>query len=159
MRYYFFLPVLILLFLGGCADKTAKAQSKFIKIAPSVYSVDKSIAIVASALKSKNYHVTSIFNHEKEALALKQMLYPTKTLNLYNSKIATKMIRCKASTSLEFPLRIAFYSKIDGKVYFAYTDPEYWSLKHNIKDSECLKLLILIKSDIAQATSALAKKR
>ena len=86
------------------------------------------------------------------------MLYPTKTLNLYNSKIATKLIMCNPSTSIEFPIRLSLYNKINGSTYFAYTDPEYWSLKHNIKDSECLKLIILIKQDLEEATSLLKKR-
>ncbi len=156
MKYIYLLITII--FISSCADKTAKAQSKFIISGQSKYNIEKSIATIESNLKKKNYTIISIFDHEKEALKLKEMLYPTKTVNLYNSKIATKLITCNPSTSIEFPIRLSLYNKIDGSTYFVYTDPEYWSLKHNIKDSECLKLIILIKQDLEEATSLLKKR-
>ncbi len=156
MKYMYLLIAII--FISSCADKTAKAQSKFIISGQSKYNIEKSIATIESNLKKKNYITISIFDHEKEALKLKEMLYPTKTVNLYNSKIATKLITCNPSTSIEFPIRLSLYNKIDGSTYFVYTDPEYWSLKHNIKDSECLKLIILIKQDLEEATSLLKKR-
>lgn len=153
---YIYLFIALFLF-SACADKTAKAQSKFIIGGESKYGVDKSIDLIASELKGKNYSIVSLFDHEKEALKLHEMLYPTKTINLYNSKIATKMVSCNPSISLEFPVRVSLYSKIDGSTYYAYTDPEYWSLKHNVKSSECLKLIILLKQDLMSATQALNK--
>lgn len=147
--------LLTLLLLTSCADKTAKAQSKFLIGGKSHYSIEKSIERIATNLEKKNYTIVSIFDHEKEALKLKKMLYPTKTVNIYNSKIATKMISCNPSISMEFPIRVSLYNKIDGTTYYSFTDPEYWSLKHNVKDSECLKLIILIKQDLEEATSLL----
>ncbi len=151
-----YLPLLLtLLLLTSCADKTAKAQSKFLIGGKSHYGIEKSIERIATNLEKKNYTIVSIFDHEKEALKLKKMLYPTKTVNIYNSKIATKMISCNPSISMEFPIRVSLYNKIDGTTYYSFTDPEYWSLKHNVKDSECLKLIILIKQDLEEATSLL----
>jgi len=157
MRYIILFLSLIL--MSACAEKTKKAQSKFIVGAPSQFKIDKSIKIIEENLKKKNYKIVSIFDHEKEALTLKEMLYPAKTVNLYNPKIATKMIMCNPTISMEFPIRISLYNKIDGSTYFAYTDPEYWSLKHNVKENECLKLIILIKQDLEEATSLLREKR
>ena len=142
------LVISIFLVLNGCADKTAKATSKFIKDYKIDFKVDEAVAKIGNSLKSKNYIVSSTFNHEKEALKLKQMLYPTKTLNLYNSKISTKLIQCNPSMALEIPIRVAIYSKLNGETHVVYTDPEYWSLKHNVKDAECLNLLKLIKNDL-----------
>ncbi len=155
MKYIYLFIVVIM--LSACADKTAKAQSKFIIGGESKYGVDKSIETLSSQLKGKNYNIVSTFDHEKEALKLQKMLYPTKTINLYNSKIATKLVTCNPSISLEFPVRVSLYSKIDGSTYYAYTDPEYWSLKHNVKDNECLKLLVLLKNDLRDASEALNK--
>jgi len=151
--------LLTLLLLTSCADKTAKAQSKFLIGGKSHYSIEKSIERIATNLEKKNYTIVSIFDHEKEALKLKKMLYPTKTVNIYNSKIATKMISCNPSISMEFPIRVSLYNKIDGTTYYSFTDPEYWSLKHNVKDSECLKLIILIKQDLEEATALLNEKK
>ncbi len=148
----------LLLGISGCADKTAKAHTKFIKTYEINASTDSAIKHIQSFLKEKNYSVVSTFDHEKQALKLKEMLYPTKTVNLYNPKISTKLIQCNASMALEMPIRVAVYSELGGKTFLSYTDPEYWSLKHNIKDSKCLGLIILIKNDLADAVKELKSK-
>jgi len=154
-----FVAVLIVgsLILSGCASKTKHAKSKFIKDSLSQYKIDKTIEVFASTLKEKNYKLVGVFNHESEALKLKKMLYPTKTFELYNPKIATKLIQCNPTISLEFPLRVSVYNEINGQTHIVYTDPEYWSLKHNVKDSECIKLLLLTKQDLQEALSKVEK--
>ena len=141
----------VALLISGCSDKTKNAKTKFIKQSASKYKIEKSIDIVSKSLEQKNYKLISTFDHEKEAIKLKQMLYPTKTLEFSNNKIESKLIACNPSMSLELPVRIAVYNELNGQTHIAYTDPEYWSLKHNIKDSECIKLVILIKQDLAEA--------
>lgn len=157
MKKLIFLIAIATIF-NSCAQKTQNATSKFIKDYQINYKVDDAIEIISKTLKDKNYQISSIFDHEKNALKLKEMLYPTKTINIYNPKIATKLIQCNPSMALEMPIRIALYNKIDGKTHITYTDPEYWSLKHNIKDSECLKLLIVIKNDLYDLRVALGAK-
>ena len=143
--------------ISGCSDKTKSAKSKFIKVADSRYKIDKTIEVISQALKNENYTITRVFDHEKEAIKLKQMLYPTKTFELYNPKIATKLIQCNPSISLELPLRLTVYNELNGQTHVAYTDPEYWSLKHNVKDGKCINLLLLTKRDLAQAVSKVEK--
>ena len=146
------------LLISACSDKTKNAKSKFIKESSSIYKIDKSIEVINQSLSQKNYKLISIFDHEKEALKLKQMLYPNKTLEISNNKIESKLLACNPSMSLELPIRIAIYNELNGQTHIAYTDPEYWSLKHNIKDSECIKLLILIKQDLADAVAQIEPK-
>jgi len=146
------------LLISGCSDKTKNAKTKFIKESPSIYKADKTIQIVSQSLAEKNYKLISTFDHEKEALKLKQMIYPTKTLEFSNNKIETKLIACNPSMSLELPIRVAVYNELNGQTHIAYTDPEYWSLKHNIHNSDCLKLVILIKQDLAEAVEKIEPK-
>jgi len=142
----------------GCSDKTKNATSKFIKIYDSKFKVKKSLEIIKNDLKSKNYNLTTTYNHEEDALKLKQMLYPTLTVEFNNPKISTKLISCNPTIAQDLPVRIAIYNDIKGKTYISYTDPEYWSLKHNIKDKECINLLFLIKSDLKEAVNKVIKK-
>ncbi len=145
------------LMVSGCSEKTKHAKSKFVKDEISRYDNNKTIEIILNALKPKNYRFVASFDHEKEALNLKKMLYPTKTVEIINSKISTKLISCNPSIALEFPLKITIYNEINGKTHVAYTDPEYWSLKHNVKEQECINLLILTKQDLQEAVSKVAK--
>ena len=139
--------------LSGCSEKTKNAKTKFIETGISKYKIEKTIETIANSLKDKNYKIVNSFDHEKEALKLKQMLYPTKTIELYNPKIATKLIQCNPSISLELPIRVSVYNELNGKTHIAFTDPEYWSLKHNVKDSKCLQLIILTKQDLEEAAN------
>lgn len=141
------------LIVNSCSNKTKSAKSKFIVSGLSKYDINKTINIIVNNLKDKNYKLTGTFDHEKEALKLQEMLYPTKTLNLYNNKISTKLIQCNPSISIELPIRLSVYNELNGKTHIAYTDPEYWSLKHNVKDNKCLQLLLLIKRDLEEASS------
>ena len=150
--------VCVALLVSGCSDKTKNAKTKFIKQSASKYKIDKSVEIISKSLEQKNYKLISSFDHEKEAIKLKQMLYPTKTLEFSNNKIETKLIACNPSMSLELPVRVAVYNELNGQTHIAYTDPEYWSLKHNIKDSECIKLIFLIKEDLAEAVEQITPK-
>ena len=150
--------VCVALLLGGCSDKTKNAKTKFIKQSESRYKIDKTIEIVSKNLANKNYKLVYAFDHEKEALKLKKMLYPTKTLEFSNNKIETKLLSCNPSMSLELPIRVAVYNELNGKTHIAYTDPEYWSLKHNIHNNDCLKLVILIKQDLAEAVEKIEPK-
>jgi uncharacterized protein (DUF302 family) len=147
-----------LLIVSGCSQQTKNAQSKFIKDYIINDKVDSAITKIQNALKDKNYIITSTFNHEAEALKLKKMLYPNKTINLYNSKISTKLLQCNPTMSQEMPLRLSVYSELNGKTHISFTDPEYWSIKHNIKDAECLNLIVLLKKDLYSVTDALGIK-
>lgn len=73
-----------------------------------------------------------------------------------NQKAATKLIECNPSFALDLPLRVVIWRGYEGDVHLEYTNPEYWSLKHNIKDSDCLKILdqaVISMKNIADNTT------
>jgi len=148
-----------ILLLTACSEKTKTAKSKFIKDAISAYKSDKTVNIITKTLEAKNYKVVSIFDHEKEASQLKEMLYPTKTIEFNNPKISTTLIQCNPTMALELPIRMSISNEINGKAHVTYTDPEYWSLKHNIKDKKCIDLLFLIKKDLSNAVSKIENNK
>ncbi|MEJ2496363.1 MAG: hypothetical protein P8Y43_02590 [Sulfurovaceae bacterium] len=72
------------------------------------------------------------------------------------SDYATTVNRLKASFALDLPLRVVIWRGYEGDVHLEYTNPEYWSLKHNIKDSDCLKILdqaVISMKNIADNTT------
>jgi len=148
----------ILLFVVGCAEKTKNATSKFIKVYQSSKNIENSQKAIVDNLSKKNYKLVTTYNHEKDALALKQMLYSTITIELNNPKISTKLISCNPTIAQDLPIRIALYNDIKGKTYISYTDPEYWSLKHNVKDATCINLLLATKIDLQEAVDNLILK-
>ena len=142
----------------GCADKTKNATSKFIKVYSSSKNIEESKKAIVDNLSKKNYKLVTTYNHEKDALALKQMLYPTITIELNNPKISTKLISCNPTIAQDLPIRVALYNDIRGKTYISYTDPEYWSLKHNVKDATCINLILATKVDLQEAVDNLIIK-
>jgi len=50
-------------------------------------------------------------------------------------------MRCNPSMGMDLPLRMLFYTDYAGKHWVSYTNAEYYTLKHNIKDKECLDII------------------
>ncbi len=150
-----FISLFLLIFFAGCN----KGRSSFIKDTLSDFNTTKTVENFTNALEQKNYKVVSSFNHERVAKSLKEYLRPTVTVNLNNPKISTKLISCNPSMALELPIRVAVYRELNGKIHLVYTNPEYWSLKHNIKDKECIDLIMLLARDFSIATDSVKKGR
>jgi len=149
--------IVALIAVNGCADKTRHAKSKFVKVYDSKYKIEKTIEVIKESLKSKNYTFISSFDHVKDATKLKEMLYPNYTLSFNNPKITTKLLQCSPTLSMDLPIRIGVYNELNGSTHIAFTDSEYWSLKHNVTDSKCLQLLILIKQDMQDMADKIKK--
>ncbi len=146
-----------LLFVG-CSEKTKSATSKFIKDTLSQYKIEESKKLIVEEFKKRNYQLISIYKHEENAKKLKVMLYPTYTIAVNNPKISTTLLQCNPTMSVDLPLRVGLYNEINGKTHFTFTDPEYWSLKHNVKDAKCLNLLLLVKRDLNDIADILTKQ-
>ncbi len=142
----------ILLF-AGCG----KNRASFIKDSLSDFNTTTTLKRFSKALEAKNYHLTSTIDQEKIAKSLKEYLRPTITFELNNPKISTKLISCNPSMAIELPIRFAIYRELNGKVHLIYTNPEYWSLKHNIKDKECIDLIMLLARDFDIATDSIKR--
>jgi uncharacterized protein (DUF302 family) len=74
-----------------------------------------------------------------------------------NDKISSALMTCNASLAIEMPIRISIYEELGGNVKYSYTQPEYWSLKHNIKDKNCISVVLQIARDFDEISSQIAK--
>ena len=151
--------IVALIAVSGCANKTKHAKSKFVKVYDSKYKIEKTIEVIKESLKSKNYSLISTYNHVDDAKELKQMLYPNYTIAFNNPKITTKLLQCSPTLSMDLPIRIGVYNELNGSTHIAFTDSEYWSLKHNVTDSKCLQLLVLIKQDMQEMADKIKKDK
>ncbi|MDQ7085481.1 MAG: DUF302 domain-containing protein [Sulfurovum sp.] len=80
-------------------------------------------------------------DHQANASAVKMNLKPETLLVFGNPKMGTILMNCNPSMGLDLPLRMLVSTDYEGITTFTYTNPEYWSLKHNIKDKNCLAIL------------------
>lgn len=120
-------------------------------------------------VKSENDHATSVaklekliidqglthfstIDHRANARNVNMNLKPETVVVFGNPKMGTVLMNCNPSMGLDLPLRILVTTNYEGETSFIYTNPEYWSLKHNIKDKNCLN--ILTKAKIALDTLA-----
>jgi len=126
----------ILLMLGGCGDKGA-----FVETTDSPYSVDRSVDRFKKALQA--HHLTYFYTVDHKANAVKAGLQmrEERTVFFGNPKMGTILMQCNPSIGVDLPLRMLFWQDYDGVTKVTFTNPEYLSLKHNIKDQTCLKLI------------------
>ncbi len=151
------LLVLLSAILSLTACSGGKSRGSFLKEHVSDYNITETARRITAALEPKNYHLLQTIDQEKRATAIKMYLKPTLTLEIDNPKISAKLLDCNPSMAVDLPLRIGIYNELNGTTHLVYTNPEYWSLKHNIKDKTCINLINLMARDLDIASDAVKK--
>jgi len=149
------LALTALLALSGC---TKTGESTFIHKTVSDYNTTETLARFSKALAPKKYTPIHQMDHTTLATQEKMYLKPTLSVDLSNPLIDSKLLDCNPTMAADLPIRIGVYRELSGQVTLIYTQPEYWSLKHNIKDANCLELIKIMTADLDIASSTIAKK-
>ncbi len=149
--------VSLLFFLSACGN--SESRGSFLKEYSSDYNITVTAKRITDALSPKNYHLIKIINYEKVAKNIKKYLKPTITLEIDNPKISTKLLDCNPTMTVDLPLRIGIYNELNGSTHLVYTNPEYWSLKHNIRDKTCINLINMIARDLDIAKDSIKKSK
>ena len=153
MKTFFYLGA-ILLFLSGCEHEKAS----FIETKKSQNDVATATQKLITHIKKEGLTYYGTFDHSEKAKKVGMRL-PQKTIVLFgNPNFATTLMKCNASMGIDLPLRILISSTYEGEVSIIYTNPEYWSLKHNIKDKTCLRILTKASRALDELASYAAKK-
>jgi uncharacterized protein (DUF302 family) len=144
-----------LLGIAGCGS--GKDRGAFLKEHTSDYNITETARRFSADLEKKNYRLLGTIDQEAVARELKLYLKPTLTLEINNPKISSKLLDCNPTMAVELPIRVGVYNELNGTTHLVYTNPEYWSLKHNIKDKTCIELVNLIARDFDIASDAIKK--
>ncbi|WP_294954718.1 DUF302 domain-containing protein [Sulfurovum sp.] len=128
---------LVALTLAGCENN----KSVFIERIKTKNDMPTAIAKLRAALKSKGLTYVETIDHAKNARKFGLRLKPETVIVFGNPEIGTKLMTCNPSMGLDLPLRMLFITNYEGETSILYTNPEYWSLKHNIKDKTCLAIV------------------
>jgi len=139
------------------ACTTKAGETKFIHKIVSDYNTTETLERFAKALAPKQYLPIHRFDHTALATQQKMYLKPTFSLDLSNAMIDSKLLSCNPTMATELPIRIGVYRDLSGQVTLVYTNPEYWTLKHNVKDKNCLELVKIMARDLNVATDAIAR--
>lgn len=136
--------------LLGCENK----KGTFLKTVESQNDHATSVSKLEKLIKSQGLIHFSTIDHQANAKNINMNLKPETVVVFGNPKMGTVLMECNPSMGLDLPLRMLFTTDYEGLTTITYTNPEYWSLKHNIKDQNCLN--IINKANMALAD--LAKK-
>ena len=150
MKKIFLITLLALLFTG-CDSK----KGTFLNTVESQNDHATSVKKLETLIKTQGLTHFSTIDHQANAKGVQMNLKPETVVVFGNPKMGTVLMNCNPSMGLDLPLRILVTTDYEGKTTLTYTNPEYWSLKHNIKDQNCLSILNKAKmalENIAQET-------
>jgi len=123
--------------MTGCENK----KGAFLETVETNTTVPVAVKNLIAALPGKGLAHFNTIDHAKAAKNAGMRLEPETVVVFGNPKIGTKLMQCNPSMGLELPLRMLFTHDEGGITTITYTNPEYWTLKHNIKDKTCLAII------------------
>jgi len=140
--------------LLGCESK----KGTFLETAESQNDVPTAVAKLVKLVETQGLTHFSTLDHKANARSVNMNLKPETIVVFGNPKMGTVLMNCNPSMGLDLPLRMLFTTDHEGKTTITYTNPEYWSLKHNIKDKNCLNILTKAKIALANLAEEAGKK-
>ncbi len=146
----------VVLTATACTPKDGK-RAGFLKEKICKQNKDGCVQRAKKILKSKNLTIFEEFDHAKNAKEAAMDLKPNVTLSFGDPKVGTKLMQCNPSMGLDLPLRINFNTDYEGITHIIYTNPTYWTLKHNIKDKKCLEIVRKLSIGLDMLTDKIAK--
>jgi len=148
------LVALLALFFTACDSK----KGTFLETVTSKNTHKQSVLKLQSLINDKGLILFETIDHQANAKGVKMNLKPETLVVFGNPKMGTVLMNCNPSMGLDLPLRVLVTTDYEGITSFTYTNPEYWSLKHNIKDKNCLAILNKAKIALSNLTDAASKK-
>jgi len=141
--------------LLGC---NGQKKGSFLEEYPSQNSHKGTVAKLKSLIKDKELMLFETIDHQANAKKVKMNLKPETVVVFGNPKMGTVLMNCNPSMGLDLPLRILISTNYEGITSLTFTNPEYWSLKHNIKDKNCLNILNKAKMALVDLAQEAGKK-
>ncbi len=144
---------LIGLLLTGCGDKGA-----FIEEVQSQNDAPAAIAKLGKIIDERGLTRYGVIDHTQYAKDVNMTLKPNTVVMFSNPRVDTLLIQCNPSIGMDLPFRLLFTTSYEGHTTISYTNPEYWSLKHNIKDKNCLDIINKVSGDLRELAQEVSKK-
>lgn len=153
MKHVLLITLLALVFTGCDSKKGA-----FLETLKSENDVPTAVAKLEALIKEEGLTHFSTIDHKANAMDIKMNLKPETVVVFGNPKMGTVLMNCNPSMGIDLPLRMLFTTDYEGLTTITYTNPEYWSLKHNIKDKNCLAIISKAKMALDQLAQEAGKK-
>jgi len=145
---------LLILAFTGCENK----KGAFLETVDSQNNVPTAVNKLVRIIEKKGLTHFATIDHAANAKQAGMTLKPETVVLFGNPKVGTKLMECNPSMGLDLPLRLLFTTNYEGQTSITYTNPEYWTLKHNIKDKKCLAMIKQIHIALQELAEEVAKK-
>ena len=153
MKKILFIVTIGFMLLGCDSNKGA-----FLETVATQNDVPTAVAKLIATIKAKELTHFQTIDHAKNAKDAGLKLKPETVVVFGNPKMGTKLMECNPSMGLDLPLRMLFTTNYEGRTTITYTNPEYWTLKHNIKDKKCLAIIKKANIALQNLAESAAKK-
>lgn len=147
------LLVLLLLVFAGCENK----KGTFIETVKSPYTTEEGVKEFEKILEEKGLSVFQVIDHAQNAKHSEMELLPNTLIVFGNPKMGTVLMQCNPTMGVDLPLKMVFYTDYEGENWISYTNPEYYTLKHNIKDKNCLAVITKANKALQTLSEALTE--
>jgi uncharacterized protein (DUF302 family) len=145
---------MFVLVLTGCENK----RGAFLETVASQNDVPTAVKKLVDIIEKKGLTHFATIDHAANAKRAGLELRPETVVVFGNPKIGTQLMVCNPSMGLDLPLRMLFTTDYEGQTRITYTNPEYWTLKHNIKDKKCLGIIKNVHINMQKLAEAAASK-
>jgi uncharacterized protein (DUF302 family) len=142
------------LMLIGCSNN----KGTFIETVESQNDFKTTISKLEETIKNQGLTHFYTINHSKNAKDANMTLKAESVVIFGNPKMGTILMNCNPSIGLDLPLRMLVTQNYKGLTSLSYTNPEYWSLKHNVKDPKCLNILNKAKIALGKLADKVGSK-
>ena len=149
-----FITIILLLALTGCDNK----KGAFLESVPSQHNVTESVKRFITIIQQKGLTHFATIDHAANAKKAGLSLKPEVVVLFGNPKVGTKLMACNPSMGMDLPMRMLFTTSYEGETTISYTNPEYWTLKHNIKDKTCIAIIQKMHGVMKTLAAQTAKK-
>jgi len=149
------ITLIALVGFGGCESKK---RGGFLESFESQNTLSEAIAKLKKVLQAKGMNQITIIDHQSDAKKINIQLKPNSVVAFENQAADSQLIICNPSMGLDLPLRMLFDTNYEGHTTITYTNPEYWSLKHNIKDKQCLRIITALALEMRELAQEVSKK-
>ena len=153
MKKWLLLPMVALIF-SGCDD----SKGAFLESVPSQNDLPTAVHKLESIIQKEGLTHFATIDHSANAKKVNMSLKPETVVLFGNPVVGSKLMQCNPSMGVDLPLRLLFTTNYEGETTITYVNPEYWSLKHNIKDKTCLAIINQIHIALRDLAEKAGKK-
>ena len=153
MKRLLLIPLFSLVFIACDSKKATFLESINIE-----GDVPTAVAKFIKIVKDQNLTHFETIDYSKNAKDAGLRLKPESVVVFGNIQMGSKLMECNPSMGLDLPLKMLFSTTYEGQTSLTYTNPEYWTLKHNIKDKNCLAIINKAAFAMEDLADAMSKK-